>query len=353
MQRFSDSGNIVDSAVISMGDTILKGIQILNEANAQILLVTDGDGRLVGTVTDGDIRRAIYVGVPMSNPIHEICNRDFKSLKLHDKDAALAIYEEYGIRRIPVVDDSGRAVDIIFIEDVLSKYDLMPAVNKVVVMAGGRGSRLDPITRVVPKPLLPIGDRPILELIMNSFYNQGYEGFILSVNYKKDFIKSYFAERELPYGIEYMEEPGFMGTAGSLALMTDFLKDTFFLTNCDILVEMNYRSAYREHVKQGNAITVVGVLKNFNIPYGVIKIEDGKFASIDEKPDLHYIVNAGIYIVEPNCLKLVKAEDKPDGLYHMTHLIEDAVSNGMKVGVFPAHRKWVDIGQWSEYNKLL
>jgi dTDP-glucose pyrophosphorylase len=344
---------IVDSARVSMNDTILRGIQVLNEASIQILLVTDDEERLVGTVTDGDIRRAIYVGVPMSNAIYEICNKSFKSLRRYDRDAALALYEERGIRRVPITDDRGRAVDIIFIEDVLSKNDMSPVVNKVVVMAGGRGSRLDPITRIVPKPLLPIGDRPILELIMNSFYNQGYEKFILSVNYKKDFIKSYFAERDLPYGLDYVEEPGFMGTAGSLALMSEDLKETFFLTNCDILVEMNYRSAYREHVKQGNAITVVGVLKNFSIPYGVIKIQDGGFAAIDEKPDIQYIVNAGIYIIEPDCLGLIKTGQGQDEMYHMTHLIDDAISNGLKVGVFPVHRKWVDIGQWNEYNKLL
>lgn len=343
----------VDSVSVSECATILQGIQCLNESNAQILLVVDENGRLVGTVTDGDIRRAIYVGKPLADAVGDICNRNFKFMSSYDPDLALSYYENYGIRRIPILDD-GVAQDIVFIEDVLAGSVLLPSKGKVVIMAGGRGSRLDPITRVVPKPLLPIGDRPILELIMDSFYGQGYEDFILSLNYKKDFIRGYFAERgELPYHIDYVEEENFMGTAGSLSLMKERLTETFFLTNCDILVEMNYRSAFREHVKQENALTVIGVLKNFNIPYGVIQIENGSFASIDEKPDYYVIVNAGVYILEPECLEFVDASSRPDGLFHMTHLMESVKDAGLKVGVFPAHRKWVDIGQWNEYNKLI
>ncbi len=345
---------LVSSICTQETRTILQGIQQLNECNAQILLVVDNSGRLIGTVTDGDIRRAIYVGTPLSSAIGEICHRNFKSMRSYDPDMALAFYESHGVRRIPIVDEDGIARDIVFIEDVLAKTDSVTSSCNVVVMAGGRGSRLDPITRVVPKPLLPIGDRPILELIMDSFYGQGYENFILSLNYKKDFIRGYFAERgELPYRIDYVEEESFMGTAGSLSLMRDILTETFFLTNCDILVEMNYRSAYREHVKQKNALTVIGVLKNFSIPYGVIKIEDGSFASIDEKPDYHLIVNSGVYILEPECLDFIDVESQPDGMFHMTHLMEKVKNVGMKVGVFPAHRKWVDIGQWNEYNKLI
>jgi NDP-sugar pyrophosphorylase family protein len=219
-------------------------------------------------------------------------------------------------------------------------------------MAGGKGSRLDPITRVVPKPLLPVGDRPIIELIMDSFHAQGYEDFIISINYKKDYIKSYFAEKgEIKYRISYVEEDRFMGTAGSLSLMRETLTETFFLTNCDILVEMSYRSAYREHLKQKNSITVVGVLKHLNVPYGVITIKDGDFVCVDEKPDYHFVVNAGVYIVEPECLDLI--DETGDGMFHMTDLIKKVSDAGMKVGVFPAHRKWVDIGQWNEYNKLI
>lgn len=343
---------LVNSVSIGADCTILQGIQRLNEGNAQILLVLDGDGRVLGTVTDGDIRKAIYVGKPLSNSIGEICNRDFKSLRTRDDEAVVSFYEDYEIRRVPILDDMGRAVDIVFIEDVAEPKDIAHN-RKVVIMAGGKGTRLDPITRVVPKPLLPIGDRPIVELIMDSFRAFGYKHFLLSINYKKDFIKSYFSERgELPYDIEYVEEDYFMGTAGSLSLMKDQLTEAFYLTNCDIMVDMNYRSAYREHRKQRNMITVVGVLKNVSIPYGVIKIEDGGFGCIDEKPDLHFVVNSGVYIIEPECLNFIDTA-RDDGMFHMNDLIESVQAAGMKVGLFAAHRKWVDIGQWNEYSKLL
>ena len=161
-------------------------------------------------------------------------------------------------------------------------------------------------------------------------------------------------EREkLDYRISYVEEDFYMGTAGSLSLMKETLNDTFFLTNCDILVEMSYRSAYREHKKQKNAITVVGVLKHLNVPYGVITMKDGDFGYIDEKPDYHFVVNAGVYIIESECLDLIDLKDRESGMYHMTDLIQTASGAGMKIGVFPAHGKWVDIGQWNDYNKLI
>jgi dTDP-glucose pyrophosphorylase len=342
----------VRSISIDEDKTFLEGINQISEQEANILLVTGADGLMIGTVTDGDIRNAINSGTPFSTRISAICNRNYKYLKDRDDEAALALYEDYGVRRVPVMDGGGRVADVMFIEDALARSDSNPSGRKVVVMAGGKGTRLDPITRVVPKPLLPVGDCPIIQLIMDSFYSQGYEDFLVSVNYKKDYIKSYFSERSsLPYKISYVEEDFFMGTAGSLSLMKDALTETFFLTNCDILVEMSYRSAYREHVKQKNAITVVGVLKHLNVPYGVITMEDGGFACIDEKPDYHFVVNAGVYIIEPECLELIRYDGS--GMFHMTDLISHASDAGMKIGVFPAHRKWVDIGQWNEYNKLI
>jgi dTDP-glucose pyrophosphorylase len=332
----------------------LEGIQQISEQEVHILLVVDADGHMIGTVTDGDIRNAINSGMPFTTPLSKICNRNFKFLARRDDEAALVFYEEYGIKRVPIMGDDGRVTDIMFIEDALANADLKTEGKKVVVMAGGKGTRLDPITRVVPKPLLPIGDSPIIQLIMDSFSNQGYKDFLVSVNYKKDYIKSYFNERSaLPYNISYVEENFFMGTAGSLSLMRGDLNETFFLTNCDILVEMSYRSAYREHVREKNAITVVGVLKHLNVPYGVISMEDGGFACIDEKPDYHFIVNAGVYIIEPECLDLIDLAGAEGGMFHMTDLIKKTSDAGMKIGVFPAHRKWVDIGQWNEYNKLI
>ena len=339
----------VYSLCIAKNKTILQGIQQMNEVDGKILLVLDENGCLHGTVTDGDIRKAIAEQLAFSDPISRICNCNCKFLTHYSKEEAIKLYEEHGIRRVPILNEKHRPVDIIFWEDITDEEN-SPTEQKVVIMAGGRGTRLDPITRIVPKPLLPIGEKPVIELIMDSFHKEGYRDFILSVNYKKDFIKGYFAERgALPYSISYVEEDDFFGTSGSLKLMKSRLTDTFFVSNCDILVEMNYRSAYREHIKAGNDITIVGALKEMKIPYGVVHMENGQFARIDEKPDFHLIVNSGVYVLEPCCLDLI-----PNGeVFHMTDLIEAVRANGGNVGVFPAHRKWVDMGQWNEYNKLL
>ena len=333
---------------IDKGKTILEGIQRLNEISGQILLVVGEEGRLFGTVTDGDIRRAIANQVSFSDPVAVICNRNFKSLRAFSVDSVITLCEEFSIKRVPILDETGVPVGIAFLEDLV---EATPAIcGKVVIMAGGRGSRLDPITRIVPKPLLPIGEKPVIELIMDSFYGQGYEEFILSINYKKDFIKGYFSERgDLPYRIGYVEEDSFLGTSGSLLLMKEQLTETFFVTNCDILVEMNYRSAYREHIRQKNVITIIGALKELKIPYGVVHMKNGEFMQIEEKPDYHLVINSGVYLLEPECLSLI-----PQGeMFHMTDLIQAAQNAGMRVGVFPAHRKWVDMGQWNEYNKLI
>ena len=170
------------------------------------------------------------------------------------------------------------------------------------------------------------------------------------INYRKDFIKTYLVERsDLPFVITCVEEESFLGTAGSLSLMKDQLTQTFFVSNCDILVDVNYLSALEFHEEKGYAFTIVGVLKKVNVPYGVIHLREGEFDRIEEKPDVPLIVNTGVYIVEPECLDLIGNAEKLD----MPDLIERVRADGGKIGVFPVHRKWIDIGQWGEYKQAL
>lgn len=341
----------VRKIVIGESRSILEGIQQLNDMSSQILFVVDDLGRLKGTLTDGDIRRAIAGGRDLSTPVGEACNRNPKSITSHSQAKALAAMERFSISRIPVVNAKGEPVDVMYLEDVLSKeYRAEPRPNKVVVMAGGRGSRLDPITRIVPKPLLPVGEKPMLELIMESFAACGFSDFLLSINYRKDFIKTYLAERsDLPFSISCIEEESFLGTAGSLALMKDRLTETFFVSNCDILVDVNYISALEFHEENGCAFTMVGALKKVNVPYGVIHLRNGEFDRIEEKPDVPLIVNTGVYLLEPSCIDFIGRDEKLD----MPDLIERIRAEGGKVGVFPVHRKWIDIGQWGEYKQAL
>lgn len=331
--------------------SILEAVQLLNDTGSQILLVVGENNRLFGTLTDGDIRKAISEGKTLHTSICNVCNKRPKTLLKHSCEEALSLMEEFGFSRVPVLDTAGVPLDIICMEDVLPAKERRPVrKNKVVIMAGGRGSRLDPITRIVPKPLLPIGEKPMLELIMDSFATCGFSDFLISINYRKDFIKTYLAERsDLPFSISCIEEESFLGTAGSLGLMQEYLKDTFFVSNCDILVDMNYSSALDFHVEKGYALTIVGALKKVNVPYGVIHIQNGDFDSIEEKPDVPLIVNTGVYILEPSCLERIREDEKID----MPDLIERIRAGGGTIGVFPVYRKWIDIGQWGEYKRVL
>ncbi|NLD97891.1 MAG: CBS domain-containing protein, partial [Synergistaceae bacterium] len=267
MRKFKDS---LRKIFICPTQTILQAIQMLNDTASQILLVVGEEDRLTGTLTDGDIRKAISDGKALDTPICLVCNMSPKTLFNRSYEEALSLMNQYGFSRVPILDENGVPIDIICMEDILpGQLVHQKRLNKVVIMAGGRGSRLDPITRIIPKPLLPIGDKPILELIMESFVKCGFSDFLISVNYRKDFIKTWLAERsDLPFSVTCVEEGTFLGTAGSLALMKEFLKETFFVSNCDILVDVNYTSALEFHRENGYAFTVVGALKKVNVPYG-------------------------------------------------------------------------------------
>ncbi len=350
MKHFAKRRNVKD-ILISQAHTIMEAVQILNQTSSQILFVIDEGGVLHGALADGDVRRAILEGKDLSSSIQGVYNSQPKSISSHSLEAAREIMETYGISRVPVVNRKNQPVSVVYLEDVLSAEDKAESrSNKVVIMAGGKGTRLDPITRIVPKPLLPIGDKPMLELIMESFAERGFSDFLLSINYRKDFIKTYLAERsDLPFSISCIEEESFLGTAGSLALMREYLKETFFVSNCDILVDVNYASALEFHLENECLFTIVGALKKINVPYGVIHLKDGDFDRVEEKPDVPLIVNTGVYLLEPECIDMIQEGEKID----MTDLIERIRNRGGKVGVFPVHRKWIDIGQWGEYKRVL
>lgn len=331
-------------------DTLLKGIDVLNRASSQILLILDGAGRIAGTVTDGDIRRAICSNGGVQGSLGEVCNRNPKVIRSFSSDRARKIMKENSISRVPVIDQDGFPKGLYCIEDVLSKEGPEKTDTKVVIMAGGKGTRLWPITKIVPKPLLPLGDRPIIEVIIDSFRDQGFSEFVVSLNYKKEYIRTYFAEKvALPYDLAFVEEEQFLGTAGSLGLMKTHLKDHFFVTNCDILVEMDYRSALKFHKEKGFALTIVGALQKIKVPYGVISLQDGIFRDIDEKPENHFVVNTGVYVIHPGVLDLIPEKTPID----MPDLIKSINGNKRSIGVYPVHGKWTDIGSWGEYSKLV
>jgi NDP-sugar pyrophosphorylase family protein len=251
--------------------------------------------------------------------------------------------------------DEDRKVEHILVWDAVfgnGKKIAKPRLDlPVVIMAGGKGTRLDPFTRILPKPLIPIGDKPIIELIMEKFVEYGIKHFIVSLNHKARMVKSYFEEAKRAFRIQYVIEDKPLGTAGALRLLAKKLKETFIVTNCDIIINCDYAELVDFHARSRNDLTIVVSCRNFVIPYGVCDIEHGGvLKSMREKPGYDVLVNTGMYVVEPKLIRLIPAGKD----FNFTDLITRAKELKMKVGVFPiSEASWLDIGQWEEYQKAV
>ena len=218
-------------------------------------------------------------------------------------------------------------------------------------MAGGKGTRLEPFTRILPKPPIPIGNKPIIEIIIDKFREYRIDRFYLTVNFKSKMIKSYFDELSPDYSLHYLEESKPLGTSGSLKYLEGQISETFMVSNCDIIIDADYNEMVKYHREQGNLITMVASLKHYHIPYGICEIENGgTLKGIKEKPEYGFLVNTGMYVVEPKALNYLKKDEPLD----FTQLIELIQKDGQKVGVFPVSEKsWLDTGEWEEYKKSL
>lgn len=323
-------------------------VEMLTKSEALIAMVVDDDQRLVGCVTDGDIRRALLANVSMDSPVEGVMNAHPRVLNVRDADQAHALMRKHSLKQVPLVDDEGRVAGLRIWKEILGvRLDSPARDNPVFVMAGGKGTRLAPLTRIIPKPLVPLGEKTVIEQLMDRFVDEGFSRFILSVNYKAEMIRGYFAENG-GYDVRFVQETEFLGTAGSLRLGREMLDRTFFVINCDVLSCMDFSGALETHRKSGDDVTMVGVLKNWKIPYGVINLEDGKFAGVTEKPEFDFLVNGGIYVMEPHVVDLI-ADGESLG---MPDLIERAKGAGLSIGVYPVSCDWVDIGEIDEYRKM-
>lgn len=322
----------------------------MDSAGLQVLLVGDAERHLFGIITDGDIRRALLRGESLDVPVRMVMQAQPKVLPAGiSLDSARRLMLAHNIRHIPLINNENQVVDLLLWIDLFgSKVEERP--EPVVIMAGGKGTRLDPFTKILPKPMIPLGDKPIVEVLMDRFYDQGFSQFILSVGYKAEVIKLYFSDiNSRLYQVDFVQEEEPLGTAGALALLRQRLAGTFLVTNCDIIVEMNYVELLRYHREKKNDLTIVGALRDFTVPYGILRTSEGEFQLIEEKPHFHFLVNVGLYVLEPVVLDILE-NGSP---IHMTDLIMSAKEKGLRVGVYPHHGRWFDIGQWDEYRQTL
>lgn len=340
--------------IVSPTISIQESIKVMDNIKSKTLFVFDKD-IFMGILTIGDIQRAIIKNIELSSSISNIININKIYANVCESKESIS-QKMRGMRAecMPIVDNNGQLVDVVFWKDIFGKETKPEAKNinlPVVIMAGGMGSRLAPLTNIYPKPLIPIGEKTIVESIMDKFVNYNCHDFFMSVNYKADTIKNYFDFINNPeYNVSYFQENKPMGTAGSLRLLKDKINSTFFVSNCDILIEEDYANILEYHRSNKNELTVVAAVKTISIPYGtIITGENGLLESIEEKPTLSFKINTGLYILEPTLL-----DDIPDEFFHITHLMEKLKAQGRRVGVYPiSQNDWKDMGDWKEYLKLI
>jgi len=343
----------IEKLVIAKETTLLQALKIMDESGKRLLLVMDGD-RFTSLLSIGDVQRAIIKNYPMETGVGKILRENVRvAHNTQSLEEIKSLMMSYRTECMPVLDESGNLVNAYFWEELFGsgKRRKRSCLDfPVVIMAGGKGTRLKPITNILPKALIPLGNKTILEEIMDRFVHLGCTRFLMSVNYKAEMIRYYFDQLKNPdYHIEYFQEDQPLGTAGSMFLIRDKISTTFFVTNCDIIIEQDYEDIYAYHKQNHNDITLIAALKHLQIPYGTIMTgENGILTSLSEKPELTFKINSGMYILEPGVLKYIPENTH----YHITDLIDVVRESGGRVGVFPVSEKsWIDIGEWEEYLK--
>jgi dTDP-glucose pyrophosphorylase len=341
------------SLFITTSTTIKESMQKLNETSEKILFIVDSEEKLLGTLSDGDIRRGLIHGINFTDSVETVMHQNYVSLPsglLDLERQARQLMIRNKIEQIPVLDVNSKIVDVALWTDIFGEKDEEKKqslhANQVVVMAGGRGTRLEPFTEILPKPLIPIGNKSVIEIIMEKFLRYGFHRFIYTLNYKKEYIKLFLKERAFSDDVSWIEEDDFLGTIGGLALLREKIEDTFFVTNCDSVLELDFDNILSWHKEHGAVMTIIGCHNEVKIPFGVLTLSNGRLENILEKPVHDVIINTGVYILEPRVLTYLTPGVRMD----MNELIQ-MVAEKEKVCVYPIYKGWFDIGQWEEYRK--
>jgi len=348
-----DKTRKINQLKLQYTSTLLEALKKMDETYKRLLLVFDGE-KFVNILSIGDIQRAIIKNKALDTPISNILRTETRLARQGDSiDLIKAQMLQFKAECMPMIDEKNTLIDVFFWEEFFSEQERNLDNHlqlPVIIMAGGKGSRLKPLTNVIPKPLLPIGQKTIIEEIMDRFVKVGCNQFFLSVNYKADTLKHYFNElNSRDYLIDYFQEEKPLGTAGSLYLIKDKINTTFFVSNCDIIIEEEYSEIVKYHRENKNEITIVSALKHYPIPYGTLKTGyGGILQELIEKPELTFQINTGFYILEPHILHEI-----PENIFfHITQLFDQVKKRKGKIGVFPVSaNSWEDIGSWDEYLK--
>ncbi len=346
----------IEVVTIQKEESIIEALKMMDNVCLKSLLVFDKD-RFYSLVTIGEIQRAIIKNVDLHSSIESILNVEGKTYAFITEGIDSIRNKMLKIRAqlMPVLDEKGNLVNLYCWSDFFPEEVAFPDREKldlpVVIMAGGKGTRLMPLTNVIPKPLVPVGEKTILETILDRFEAIGCNRFYISVNYKSNMIRYYLEQQNHKYNVHFFEEDKPLGTIGSVSMLKGIIKTPFFVSTCDNLIDQDFRDVYDYHVSNNNDMTMVTAVKSFKIPYGVIETgPEGLMTSLREKPESTFMINTGAYLLNAELI-----DEIPVGsFYHITDLMEKVRKRGGRVGCFPiSEHSWIDMGEWREYLKLI
>tara|TARA_B100000902_G_scaffold390201_1_gene438726 strand:- start:3843 stop:4910 length:1068 start_codon:yes stop_codon:yes gene_type:complete len=318
-------------------------------------LIVVKESQFLGTITDGDIRKALLKDGNMRTPIKNIYQKNAFFINAEDMDEHQKIKKAFiknHFSLIPVIDSSENIIKVITWFDFFGKKEVTQKIKvPIVIMAGGKGTRMAPFTNVLPKPLIPINNKTVIERIIDSFHKHGKNDVYISINFKGAILKAYFQELNPNYNVSFIKELKPLGTAGALSKLKKKIENSFFLTNCDVLFDLDYKDVLDHHHKTNSLITLVASAKEITIPYGSLQTsEDGYLANFQEKPVLDYLINCGLYVIHPDALRFIPNNE----YFDITDLISILLKKNYQVGVYPINdNQWVDVGQWEEYKKAV
>ena len=343
---------------IKENNTIVEALKKLDKTAEKTLLVVDVNKKLLGTVTDGDIRRYILKNGKLQGLVKEFYNR--APIYIHENQYSIRLVKQILINNmvelLPILDSNNKIIKFVTWIEIFGKEKIVNSKKNlnipVIIMAGGKGTRLEPFTKVLPKPLIPIGDKAIIDLIIENFHKFGIKKFYLSINYRKDMIKAYFNSKinSEKIDIEYIEEDEYLGTAGSLYYLNNKIESDFIVSNCDILINASFSDVYKFHKENHSALTIITSIQHIKVPYGIVEIQNGgKIFKIDEKPEFSFQINTGVYILNNKIFEMLSQKQKID----MPDLIKK-ISKNNRIYAYPVNESdYFDIGEWEKYIKAI